>query len=182
MNKEVQQENQQIEGLKEKVTNEQRRQDENNSAKREEARRALEDVGERYAAAVGEIQKMQSDVQNLNDQIRKAEADKAAIMAAGDAAKAEIDDAEGQLRMIQEREKSQLAPFGFNMEQVLADINHARWQGERPVGPIGRYVKLRDNKWARLMRSTLGRSMSAFAITNARDREQLSKILNTHGK
>ena len=174
--------NAQIESLEERINAEKRRQDENNSGRREEMQRTLDDVGKRYSDAADAVKQMEKEVQEMKDNIKKAEADKQEVIQAGERAKNEMDSIEGQLRLIAEREKSKLAPFGNQMEQVIAEIDRRQWHGEKPVGPLGRYIRLRDPMWADLMRVQLGRIMSAFAITDARDRRQLYEILNANRK
>ena len=99
-----------------------------------------------------------------------------------EACKAEMANVQTQLDLVDQREKNKLAPFGRNMEQVLAEIGRARWYGQTPVGPLGRFVRVREAKWAPVMRVRLGNLMSAFAITDSRDRKNLDQILRKHGK
>jgi hypothetical protein len=53
-----------------------------------------------------------------------------------------------------------------------------KWHGDVPVGPLGMHVKLKEMAWADLMRIQLGGLMSAFAVTDARDRPQLKRLLD----
>ena len=87
-----------------------------------------------------------------------------------------------QLDLIAARERNKLAPYGHDMERVLADIQRAQWHGRPPVGPLGKYVRVKDQMWAPVMRVRLGGLMTAFAITDARDRKTLDQILKRHGK
>ncbi|KAG1810673.1 uncharacterized protein BJ212DRAFT_1378104, partial [Suillus subaureus] len=52
-----------------------------------------------------------------------------------------------------------------------------KWYGDVHVDPLGMHLKLKDMTWANLMRIQLGDLMSAFAVTDARDRPQLKKLL-----
>lgn len=78
---------------------------------------------------------------------------------------------------------NKLAQFGPNMEILLNEIQQMRWYGQPPVGPFGRFVRVRDPKrWAPIMRVIIGNSMNTFAITDARDRPALAQVLKKHGK
>lgn len=76
---------------------------------------------------------------------------------------------------------NEMAVYGQKMPEALRRIAAARWQGEAPIGPFGRYVKLRDHKWAPVIRGQLGQLMFAFTITDSRDRAQLKDILDKAG-
>lgn len=80
-------------------------------------------------------------------------------------------------------EKNKLLPYGQNMAAVFDRIKHAtaegRWVGHPPLGPLGMYVTLKEEaQWATdvvgLIRKPL---LTGFAITDAKDRSLLSKIL-----
>ncbi|OJA17188.1 hypothetical protein AZE42_00230 [Rhizopogon vesiculosus] len=88
-----------------------------------------------------------------------------------------ISAAQSMISQCKEKGQNALAPYGRNIKHVLDQIANMRWHGEPPIGPLGMYVKLKDGLWADLMRIQLGGLMSAFAITDARDRAQLKKLL-----
>ncbi|KAH8825160.1 P-loop containing nucleoside triphosphate hydrolase protein [Flagelloscypha sp. PMI_526] len=77
-----------------------------------------------------------------------------------------------------------MAAYGYNMKAVLESIDKQRWHGEKPLGPLGVYVTAKSSDWAEILRKQLAQLLWAFAITDARDRHQLHKILtgskNTH--
>ena len=160
----------------------QRRLDESNSGKLTLIQQALENLDKKHSDAEHDLVQMETDIRGMKDEIQKAEIDVQEAAQAEEQAKTEMDSIEGQMRLLAEREKNKLAPFGSNMQRVLTEIDNKQWYGEKPVGPLGRYVKLRDLKWANLMRIQLGRIMCAFAITHAKDRDQLYGILNRTGK
>jgi chromosome segregation ATPase len=86
--------------------------------------------------------------------------------------------AQSMISQCKEKGQNALAPYGRDIKTVLAEITKMRWHGEPPIGPLGMYVKLKDTAWADLMRIQLGSLMSAFAVTDARDRPQLKKLLD----
>lgn len=173
----------QITALEEQIRKEQKREEEDTQGKRDETRRQLDEVMAKLSAAEARLQEIQNEGNQVQDESRKAGADLDRIKREGEQLKADIQGAEEQLRYIAARERSKLAPFGKDMEQVLSDIEHSRWMGERPVGPLGRFVKVRDPQhWGDVMRVQIGNMMSAFAITDPRDRQTLERILKNRGK
>lgn len=88
-----------------------------------------------------------------------------------------------QLQLCDEREKSKLATFGHNLEQVIKEIDKVQWKGQRPVGPFGLFVQAKDpQKWGGVLRVTLGQAMSSWAVTHPADRQVLAKILKHYRK
>jgi chromosome segregation ATPase len=79
-------------------------------------------------------------------------------------------------------EKDRYAAYGNDIQKVVERINKTHWQGEKPLGPFGIHVKVRDNQWAELLRFQLGSLLSSFAVTDTRDLPVLKKILAEHGK
>jgi structural maintenance of chromosomes protein 6 len=89
-----------------------------------------------------------------------------------------LEDMRNGILNIKSQIHNKLAAFGKNMNQVMERIQQSHWYGKRPVGPFGQYVKVRDpGRWAGIMRNQIGGLMSSFAVTDARDRAQLRKIL-----
>ena len=86
--------------------------------------------------------------------------------------------AQSMISQCKEKSRNALAPYGRDIKSVLDQIAKMGWHGEPPIGPLGLYVKLKDTRWADLMRIQLGGLMSAFAVTDARDRPQLKKLLD----
>ncbi|KZV60246.1 P-loop containing nucleoside triphosphate hydrolase protein [Peniophora sp. CONT] len=86
-----------------------------------------------------------------------------------------------QRETVESSTQDDLAAFGQNLHQALDNIRGTHWYGDTPVGPFGQYVKLRDGQWAVPLRIQIGRLMSAFAITDMRDRTTLAKILKDSG-
>ncbi|THH16753.1 hypothetical protein EUX98_g9252 [Antrodiella citrinella] len=170
-----------IEELNNRIADETRKQAANTQGKRDETNRKL-------AEAVAELKSSESDLENLRTQVITLRKELDRMTSEGQALTTEqqqirinINTLQQQISSCNDQEKSRLAPFGQNMEACLGAIGRARWQGMPPVGPFGMYVKVKDPAWGDILRNQLGGHMSSFAITDARDRSQLSQILKSHG-
>jgi hypothetical protein len=76
-------------------------------------------------------------------------------------------------------EKDSLLPYGKNIQGVVDQINGMRWYGNKPLGPLGTFVKAKDPQtWGDVLRNQLGKQLTAFAITDARDRHPLKQLLS----
>jgi structural maintenance of chromosomes protein 6 len=90
-----------------------------------------------------------------------------------------LGETEAALQRAHHAKSNELAVYGQGMPEALRRISQVRWQGEAPIGPFGRYVKLRLPKWGPVLRGQLGGLMFAFTITDSRDRAQLKQILDS---
>ncbi|PSR71970.1 hypothetical protein PHLCEN_2v12180 [Hermanssonia centrifuga] len=173
--------NLQIESLKQKITEEEIRMAEFTQGKRDEIRRKLDDANTELKEAEDRLNEIKAELPRRETESKDARAKLGQLKEKGDEVKRKIMNIKHQLQLVNEGEKNQLAPFGNKMEAVLTEISRTQWYGRQPVGPFGRYVKVRDpDAWAPIMRVQLGHAMSAFAVTDARDRRTLEQILKQH--
>ncbi|KAF9241146.1 P-loop containing nucleoside triphosphate hydrolase protein [Melanogaster broomeanus] len=170
--------NRSIKDYDDQIAQETRRLEVHTQAKRDDINRRLEAAKEAVAEA---------DRQNkaLIDLKRSKVNEQDAIKGKGQAAENQktqlqerITECQTMITRCKEQEKNSLAAYGHDIKGVLESIGKMRWHGETPIGPLGMYVKLRDRKWAQLLRAQLGGLMTSFACTDARDRQQLKRILD----
>lgn len=174
--------NKSIKDYEEKIVEEAQRLEAHTQVKRDEINRRIDAAKE----AVAEADRRQKDV---IDQKRNKLAERDEVKSKGQAAENKrnqlqerITDCQTMISKCKEQEKNSLAPYGHDIKGVLQSINKMRWHGDTPVGPLGLYVKLEDQKWASLLRGQLGNLMTSFACTDVRDRPQLKKILDQSKK
>ena len=174
--------NKSIKDYEEKIAEEARRLEAHTQAKRDEINRRLDIAKE----AVAEADRRFKDVieQRRNKLLERDE-----VKSKGLAAEAKkqqhqerITECQTMINRCKEQEKNSLAPYGHDIKGVLHSISKIHWHGDTPVGPLGLYVKLKDQKWGPLLRGQLGNLMTSFACTDARDRPQLKKILDQSKK
>ncbi|KAJ7816944.1 P-loop containing nucleoside triphosphate hydrolase protein [Mycena olivaceomarginata] len=92
----------------------------------------------------------------------------------------EVMDCESAIQNCLKADTDRYAAYGNNIQKVVEQINNTRWHGEKPLGPFGIHVKVRDNRWAELLRNQLGGLLGSFAVTDTRDLPILKKILADH--
>lgn len=97
--------------------------------------------------------------------------------------KKQLEQIQGTINQAKQAASDQYVPYGNRIQDVLKKISHTRWHGEPPIGPLGLYVKAKDSKkWGDILRVQLASLLTAFAVTDARDRPVLKKILNEYRK
>ncbi|KAJ2801456.1 Structural maintenance of chromosomes protein 6, partial [Coemansia furcata] len=76
---------------------------------------------------------------------------------------------------------NRLNAFGQGVIEALDMIDRAKWKDSKPIGPIGRFVKLRNPKWARIIETTLDKSLNSFLVESYADRTALDAIFRRCG-
>ena len=174
--------NRSIKEYDEKIAEEARRLEAHTQVKRDEINRRLDTAKQ----VVAEADRRNKDV---IEQKRSKLIEKDEVQSKGQAAEDKrrqlqdrIAECQTMINKCKDQEKNSLAPYGHDIKGVLQSINKVHWHGGTPVGPLGLYVKLKDQKWGQLLRAQLGNLMTSFACTDARDRPQLKKILDQSKK
>ncbi|KAH8117573.1 P-loop containing nucleoside triphosphate hydrolase protein [Phellopilus nigrolimitatus] len=177
MNADIKAANKAIADFKAQIEVETKKLQEDKQAVREERQRRIDAVKK-------EAEDHDTLLRQLNDQIRGHEAQQedlkkkmAETERKGNDANGEMENCANQIDQIARQANDRIAAFGNNLPQMLHKIEGMKWHGRKPLGPLGRFVSLRDQRWADLMRSTLGGMMTSFAVTDGRDRTALKQLL-----
>lgn len=174
--------NRSIKDYDEKIAEETRRLEAHTQVKRDEINRRLDAAKEVVAEAdrrnKDTIEQKRSELLKRDDVKSKGQAAEGKRQQLQE----RITECQTMINKCKEQEKNSLAPYGIDIKGVLQSISKAHWHGGTPIGPLGLYVKLKDPKWAQLLRAQLGNLMTSFACTDARDRSQLKKILDQSKK
>jgi chromosome segregation ATPase len=175
--------NNQIKGYDERIAEETRRLEVNTQAKREETNRKLQAAKDKVAEAEAHLKVLENRMREKTEERDAMGQEGVDAEHAMKTAQERVDHCNSMIQKAKEQEQNNLAPYGKDMKRVLGQIDRMKWQGQKPVGPLGVYVKVREpRKWAPLLRSQLGGFMTAFACTDARDRTQLKRLLHDSGK
>ncbi|KIK69693.1 hypothetical protein GYMLUDRAFT_186975 [Collybiopsis luxurians FD-317 M1] len=146
--------------------------------KREAFQRKLEDAQANVARQEETISRLatrKADASRRKDIAEKEAGEKQAEMTE---LQKNIENINGQIQQVQRSEQNKWSAYGGGMAQVISQIEQMKWFGDAPLGPLGRYVKVREpNDWADLLAHQLGGILTAFAVTDSRDRDNLMKIL-----
>ncbi|KAJ1674436.1 Structural maintenance of chromosomes protein 6, partial [Spiromyces aspiralis] len=92
----------------------------------------------------------------------------------------EISESQKALARLRQQRQNTLAAFGEGVPEVVSEIERTRWKGMKPLGPFGRYVKLRDSRWAQILETLLDKQLNAFLVETHEDRRQLDAIMRRH--
>ena len=144
-------------------------------AKTEDAKKAIENAEARLKSLEDQAREKEAAMDDVRREGERAQASR-------DQARNRVQECEAQIKVIKDSEKNALAPYGTGMEAVIKEVQKKRWHGQPPLGPLGRFVKLKDHQWADAFRANLSGTMVSWAITDARDRAPLKALLERYGK
>lgn len=175
--------NTQIEHLNAQIAVENARMAAHSQAKFEETQRKLEEAREALRDAESALESIRNQKQQQQTQNEALKSEGVAMEQEMKQLQNNIQQCEGMIERSKQAEKNSLIPYGRNIKEVLEKIRTMKWAGDAPLGPLGVYVKAKEPKiWGDLLRSQLGGFLTAFALTDARDRPVLKSLLQQSGK
>ena len=72
---------------------------------------------------------------------------------------------------------SKYCAYPPGMEELVHEIESAKWRAAPPVGPIGMFVKIRDQDYALVIESFLSSSCNCFCVENDADLVALRRMI-----
>ncbi|KAK0545371.1 Structural maintenance of chromosomes protein 6 [Tilletia horrida] len=88
-----------------------------------------------------------------------------------------ITEKQTQISGLTSSRQNQLLAYGPNMIQLIRNIEQFRGWVSKPLGPMGRYVRLKDHTWSKVIESVLSNLLSSFLVTNWQDQKNLHRML-----
>ena len=64
------------------------------------------------------------------------------------------------------------------LKQIEMYERDRKWRGTTPIGPLGRFVKITDEKFTNVIESLLDQVLNGYAVDNDHDYQLLQKILH----
>ncbi|CAE7095754.1 unnamed protein product [Rhizoctonia solani] len=181
MNNALQQCNSAIKDLTERINAEEAKLQDGRRELREKLNSDMERVTKQTKAEELNLNECRANIANLTQLIQAKQSEKREINASREKLRSDIDSAQHNIQRLEGSQRNAINKFGSDLHRALADIDKHQWMGQKPLGPLGQYVELKDARWAELARIYLGNLMASFAVTDARDREPLSRILQKYG-
>ncbi|KAF9362198.1 Structural maintenance of chromosomes protein 6 [Mortierella sp. NVP85] len=136
----------------------------------EQCRRQLAEGRETLATLEQQVDERRGRVEHVNAAVSRG--------------KRELQETKERIRQLDDQKQNSLRAFGPSMPEVLQAIQEVTerggWRGIAPVGPLGRHVKLHEQRWAPVIESALGNVLNAFAVTTDVDRTTLFGILRRY--
>ncbi|CAH1639443.1 unnamed protein product [Spodoptera littoralis] len=85
-----------------------------------------------------------------------------------------------QLRELESSGNDSLAVYGPNMVELVQRVNAAAAKGQfsqKPRGPVGAYLKVKEKKWGGALEHIIGGSIQSFCVNTPDDMRKLFQIM-----
>ncbi|KAJ9604138.1 Structural maintenance of chromosomes protein 6 [Cladophialophora chaetospira] len=131
-------------------------------AEREVAREAV-------GTATSELEDHKAQKQNRLDEVKRMQALEAQ---AAETKKKEDDrviELEKMINNLKANNKHSDTAFHSNMPTLLQALQHETGFQERPIGPLGKHVKLLKPEWSFILEKSFGQTLNGFIVTTKRD-------------
>ncbi|KAJ2779925.1 Structural maintenance of chromosomes protein 6 [Coemansia javaensis] len=148
---------------------------------KERARARIAELDEAVAEHEAEIATLQAQQKKLEARTHELSRDHAQRAAAADRARAQAERTAAALADMTRQTSDQLSAFGRGVREALALIAREPWRGMPPVGPIGKFIRLRDPRWSRIIETTLDKVLNAFLVASHADRATLDALFRRCG-
>ena len=168
-----------IDDLKKRIDTETRKLQEDKKVEQEERQRKLEAVKHAITQHEARRNEINDELRQIEERLNVVKRDLAQEQNSMNNSRSATEHASRQLYELNQQSAGfdEYRMYGANLRQVNERIKGMRWHGRTPVGPLGVHMSLRDKKWANVLRATLGNMMVNYAVTDARDRPMLRKLL-----
>lgn len=96
-------------------------------------------------------------------------------------ARRELQAAESALSATQRDQGDEMRGYDRRIKDVLAAIHReTRWR-VKPVGPMGRYIRITQPEWTSILEKSFGAVLNSFVVTDKDDQAILSRIIENTG-
>lgn len=97
-----------------------------------------------------------------------------------DAQKQRFDDRKNELQRAMQQESGQDTKFHDKMPALLAAMAKTQFR-ERPIGPIGKHIKLLHSDWSYILETIFGNTLSGFVVSYKDDQTSLLNLARKYG-
>lgn len=88
----------------------------------------------------------------------------------------EINAAKTRLKNLGEGQGHPLSGFDPKLQNLVRMINAERGFREKPIGPIGTHIKIKDPFWSQMLESIFGNNLNGFIVTSKADQQLLTNL------
>ncbi|WAQ83634.1 hypothetical protein PtA15_4A82 [Puccinia triticina] len=74
--------------------------------------------------------------------------------------------------------KNRLLLFGLRADRLKNAIERNTSWSEKPIGPLGYYIQVKDKSWQPVLETVLGNSLRTYMVVNEKDENLLRKLMS----
>lgn len=92
----------------------------------------------------------------------------------------EIQVQKNRMAATRQTKRSPLLAYGERIPDLLQAIEKEQWVN-KPIGPIGRFVKVKEMKFVAVLEAVFSATLNAFIVQNEKDKQKLSQLMRKIG-
>ncbi|KAI8874481.1 P-loop containing nucleoside triphosphate hydrolase protein [Ramicandelaber brevisporus] len=94
----------------------------------------------------------------------------------------EVSSLENKMKLLDRQKVDRMSAYGNGVAQVVNMIgSYRRWSGSAPIGPLGRYIRLKNLRWSKVFETVLNPALNAFVVERYEDRDILDQMMRKAG-
>ncbi|KAJ8735242.1 hypothetical protein PYW07_006862 [Mythimna separata] len=143
-------------------------------ARAQRAAAAADAVRARYATA-------QHEAEQARDYVAHTQAQAEQLSKHKQQQQGKLSQLKQTLRELESRGNDSLAVYGNNMVELCQQINAAvarKQFSQKPRGPVGAYLKVKEKKWGGALEHIIGGSIQAFCVNTPEDSRKLFQLMD----
>lgn len=90
----------------------------------------------------------------------------------------EIENRQRDIDNLSRDRNQQDGAFHARMPALLGAIQNERSFAQRPIGPVGKFVRLLKPEWSSIIEKSFGQTLSSFIVTSKNDMNTLNRVMN----
>jgi len=145
-----------------------------------------------HAAKLKELEEAKVEVANLGQKLKEVNERRPELIKAIDetnkkleqidkdvtSKRVQIDKVENSIRNLETSRGSPYDAYERGVAALVKRIDQDNGFRDKPIGPLGAYLRLTEPRWSYILEATLGGSLNAFLVTNNQDQKRLSAMMN----
>ncbi|KAJ1888743.1 Structural maintenance of chromosomes protein 6, partial [Kickxella alabastrina] len=181
INNEARSTRQRTESLKKEIASERARLHEKDQGGKEQLKQTIASLEGSIKNEESKIASLQSDQLSYEERSKDLSEMKGNCVREVDKNRIYVERTQQNLDDLRRQTSNRLNAFGRGVPEAIAQIKNTRWRGMQPIGPLGEFVKVRDQKWSPIIETTLDKSLNAFLVDSYADQATLDKIFRQVG-
>jgi structural maintenance of chromosomes protein 6 len=160
----------------------------------EEQERIAGAGGAEHTQRMARLEELRGRVEEVKRELQQHQQERQALLANKTAAEDALEEltpsrrrreeehqkARSALQALQRTARTEYEAYSPGMDHLVRAVNNeTRWRGPKPVGPMGKYIRLRPDKtdWLSQIQRTFGGQMEAFVVSDTDDHKLLREIM-----
>ena len=124
-----------------------------------------------------EVQQKSSESRTFDTAVRDASDELKEAQSVFESSSTGVKNVEQRIRGFENERGDWRKAYSPKLPTLLRAIDNENRFKEKPVGPLGRYIRLTQPKWADILEKSSGGSLNAFVVTSKADQALLSDLM-----